>query len=87
MRFVAAVERLSSAVAAPDTGDLRGDLRAIADGLRALFARPTTARLVAALVGQMSASPDLAAALRRGFLADRRAAGPAKKKTAAKKAS
>lgn len=66
--------RLSSEVPAPDTGDLEADLRAIAEGLVAVFSQPATARLVAALVARMPHDPVLAENLREGFLAARREA-------------
>jgi len=72
--LLAAVDQLSASVPAPDTGTLRGDLASIAHGLAAVFAAPSTGPLVAALVGQAARDPDLADALRTGFLAARRAA-------------
>jgi AcrR family transcriptional regulator len=72
--LLAAVDHLSSAVPAPDTGTLRGDLATIAHGLADVFAAPSTGPLVAALVGQAARDADLADALRTGFLAARRAA-------------
>jgi AcrR family transcriptional regulator len=71
---VAAAQRLSEAVPAPDTGTLRGDLDTIADGLTAVFSAPTTASIVATLLPQMASNDALADALRRGFLAARRTA-------------
>jgi AcrR family transcriptional regulator len=72
--LVAAVDRLSRTVAAPDTGDLRGDLTAIVDGLARVFSSPQVARLTGAIVAQVTLDPDLADAVRSGFLADRRTA-------------
>lgn len=72
--LLAAVDRLSAAVPVPDTGTLHGDLTAIAHGLATVFAAPSTGPLVAALLGQAARDPDLADALRTGFLASRRAA-------------
>jgi AcrR family transcriptional regulator len=74
---LAAAEHLSAAVPVPDTGTLRGDLDAIAAGLAAVFGSPTTPRLVGALVSEMVREPDLAHALRDGFLAARRSAARA----------
>jgi AcrR family transcriptional regulator len=74
---LAAAEHLSAAVPVPDTGTLRGDLDAIAVGLAAVFGSPTTPRLVGALVSEMVREPDLAHALRDGFLAARRSAARA----------
>lgn len=70
----AAARRLSEEVPAPDTGDLRGDLAAIVDGLATVFADPATARLVGALVARMPHDAALASGLREGFLATRRRA-------------
>lgn len=70
----AAAMRLSAEVPTPDTGDLEADLRAIAEGLAAVFAQPATARLVAALLARMPHDPALAENLRQGFLAARRRA-------------
>lgn len=71
---VAAVERLSQRVPVPNTGTLRGDLTAIANALRAIFAGRDMARLVSAIIAQMSLQPALAEAMRSGFLAERRSA-------------
>lgn len=70
----AAARHLSEQVPVPDTGELRGDLMAIADGLTTVFADPATARLVGALVARMPHDPALASGLREGFLAARRRA-------------
>jgi AcrR family transcriptional regulator len=70
----AAARRLSEEVPAPDTGDLRRDLAGIVDGLATVFAEPTTARLVGALVARMPHDAALASGLREGFLAARRRA-------------
>jgi AcrR family transcriptional regulator len=71
---LAAVGSLANRVPAPDTGDLRRDLTAIADGLAAVFSAPTTRRLVGALVERLLRDEEMAAALRGGFLTERRAA-------------
>lgn len=71
---LAAVEQLSAEVPVPDTGDLRSDLTAIAEGLAAVFRAPDAGRLVATLTAQMALTPELANALRGGFLTARRAA-------------
>ncbi len=70
----AAATRLSRQVPVPDTGSVRDDLRAIARGLAAVLAAPGADRLVSALVAAASTDPDLAAALRAGFLHERREA-------------
>jgi AcrR family transcriptional regulator len=72
--LLAAVEGLAEAIDTPDTGDLRRDLLAIADSLTGLFAGPHVARLVATLAAQMASRPELARAVRDGFLAGRRRA-------------
>ena len=69
---VAAADALAQAVPTPDTGSLRTDLVLLADGLAAVFAAPGTAALVGALAERMPHDPQLAVALRRGFLAARR---------------
>lgn len=74
---LAAAHQLSEQVPAPDTGSLHGDLLAIAEGLATVFGSTGTPRLVGALVAQMAREPDLAAALRTGFLAARRSAARA----------
>lgn len=71
---LAAVGSLANRVPAPDTGDLRRDLTAIADGLAAVFSAPATGRLVGALVERLLHDEEMAAALRGGFLTERRAA-------------
>lgn len=74
---VAAAEALSQTVTAPDTGTVRGDLEAIADGLVAVFSGPSTARLVGSLLAEATRDQALATALRDGFLQTRRAAARA----------
>lgn len=70
--ILAAAEYLSQTVPVPDTGDVRDDLEAIVVELARVFGRPTTVRFVAALVAGMADDPELATALRDGFLAVRR---------------
>lgn len=74
---LAAAEALSQAVPVPDTGSVRGDLEAIADGLVAAFNVPDSARLVGSLLAEATRDPALASALRSGFLAVRRGAARA----------
>jgi AcrR family transcriptional regulator len=71
---LAAAEAVSQSVPVPDTGSVRGDLEAIADGLVAVFNGPSTARLVGSLVAEATRDDALADALRSGFLTARRQA-------------
>lgn len=71
---LAAVEQLSQVVPTPDTGTLRGDLTAIAEGLAAVFSAPRSSRLIGTLIARMGRDAQLATALRGGFLAARRGA-------------
>lgn len=71
--LLAAVTQLSAEVPVPDTDDLRSDLTAIAEGLAAIFRTSGTRRLVGTLLAEMTTTPELAAALRSGFLSERRA--------------
>jgi AcrR family transcriptional regulator len=71
---LAAVASLAGRVPAPDTGTLRGDLTAIAEGLVQVFSAPRTRRLVGALIGRLVTDDELARRLRSGFLTERRAA-------------
>ncbi|WP_182898920.1 TetR/AcrR family transcriptional regulator [Microbispora sp. H10830] len=54
----------------PDTGSLRGDLRALLDGLARLLTTPPAADIAVAALGAAANSPELAEAA-RGFFADR----------------
>lgn len=72
--LLAAVDDLATEIATPDTGDLRRDLFAIATSLTGLFTAPDVRRLVATLAAQMATRPELARAVREGFLASRRRA-------------
>lgn len=82
---IAAAQSLAHEVPVPDTGSLRGDLTAIAEGLAAVFAAPRTAALVGALVGQLPHDPGLADALRTGLLAPRRDAARTALRSAAQR--
>lgn len=70
--ILAAAEQLSHTIPVPESGDLRSDLEAIVVGLANTFGAPATDRLVAALVAGMAQDPELATAVRTGFLGVRR---------------
>jgi AcrR family transcriptional regulator len=70
----AAVAALVGEIAVPDTGSTRGDLLALMHEATEVYSRPVAARAMPALVAAMSRNPDLAHAVRTGFLAVRRAA-------------
>ena len=55
---------------APDTGSLRGDLRALLDGLAWMLTTPPAADIAVAALGAAANNPELAAAA-KGFFADR----------------
>lgn len=57
----------------PDTGSVRDDLRAFMGGLMDHLRTSDAARVMPALVAELSRSPELADALREGFLQPRRA--------------
>lgn len=69
---LAAASTLSTSIPTPDTGTLRGDLEALALALASVFSEASTARLVSSLVEQLAHKPQLATALREGFLRTRR---------------
>jgi AcrR family transcriptional regulator len=68
----AAVERVVTHIAVPDTGTIGGDLRALVDDALALYRDPATAALLSGLVAAMARSERIARAVREGFLAVRR---------------
>lgn len=70
----AAVASLVSEIALPDTGTTRGDLLSLMRDAVAVYSRPGAGGLMASLVEAMRHDPALAAAVREGFLAGRRAA-------------
>jgi AcrR family transcriptional regulator len=74
---LAAAGRLAEAVPAPDTGSLRGDLKAIVGGLADVFSAQNVPALVGALVAEAVHDADLAATVREGFVRTRRAAAVA----------
>ena len=65
----------TSAVLPPDTGSLRGDIRAIAEDAIALLANPLIRGVIQSLVAQARLSPDLADVLTERFRNPRRQAG------------
>jgi AcrR family transcriptional regulator len=70
----AAVAGLVSEIAVPDTDSTRGDLLALMGEAVAVYADPTAAGVMPSLVGEMRRQPELADAVRDGFLARRRQA-------------
>jgi AcrR family transcriptional regulator len=61
-------------IAVPDTGSTRADLLALMREAVELYSGSLPGRLMPNLVGAMARKPELASALRNGFLAGRRAA-------------
>jgi AcrR family transcriptional regulator len=70
----AAIARLVSDIAVPDTGATRSDLLALMRDAVAVYTGPVAAGVMPSLVEAMRRSPALARATREGFLAGRRAA-------------
>jgi AcrR family transcriptional regulator len=68
----AAVAALVSEIDVPDTGSARGDLLALMHDAVAVYRDPVHAGVMPAVVGAMRRRPDLARAVREGFLAGRR---------------
>ncbi|MEV4745464.1 TetR/AcrR family transcriptional regulator [Streptosporangium sp. NPDC049248] len=66
----ALVEADLLAMEPPDTGDLRGDLEALVEGVAALLTRPPASDVAVAALGAAVHHPELAEATRR-FFADR----------------
>jgi AcrR family transcriptional regulator len=58
----------------PDTGSTRGDLLALMREAVELYSSPLPARLMPNLIGAMAEHPELARAVRGGFIAGRRSA-------------
>jgi AcrR family transcriptional regulator len=71
---VAAVAALVSDIAVPNTGSTREDLVALMREAVAVYADPVAAGVMPSLVGAMRGRPELAQAVREGFLAQRRQA-------------
>ncbi|HEX8854735.1 MAG TPA: TetR/AcrR family transcriptional regulator [Thermoleophilaceae bacterium] len=72
--LVDAVGSLVSEIAVPDTGTLREDVRLLLRRAVRLYADSRPEKLIPELVSEMRRNPDLADAVRSGFLAQRRAA-------------
>jgi AcrR family transcriptional regulator len=70
----AAVAALVSEIAVPDTGSTRADLLAVMREAVELYRGSLSGRVMPNLVGAMAKKPELAHAVRDGFLAARRAA-------------
>jgi AcrR family transcriptional regulator len=70
----AAVAALVSDITVPNTGSTRGDLLALMREAVELYGGSLPGRLLPNLVGAMAQKPELAHAVRDGFLAGRRAA-------------
>jgi AcrR family transcriptional regulator len=65
---------VASEIAVPDTGSLRGDVRALLRDAVKLYADERPGKLIPDLVAEMARRPAVAEAVRSGFLAERRAA-------------
>ena len=70
----ATVAALVSEITVPDTGSTREDLLALMRGAVEVYGDPIKAGVMPSLVGAMPQRPELARAIRDGFLAQRRAA-------------
>jgi AcrR family transcriptional regulator len=70
----ATVAALVSEITVPDTGSTREDLRALLRGAVEVYGDPIKAGVMPSLVGAMPQRPELARAVRDGFLSQRRAA-------------
>jgi AcrR family transcriptional regulator len=68
----AAVAELVSEIAVPDTGSTHDDLLALMRDAVSVYADPTAAGVMPSLVAAMRRQPELAQAVRGGFLARRR---------------
>jgi AcrR family transcriptional regulator len=68
----AAVAELVSEIAVPDTGSTHDDLLALMRDAVAVYANPTAAGVMPSVVAAMRRQPELAQAVRGGFLASRR---------------
>jgi AcrR family transcriptional regulator len=70
----AAVSALVSEITVPDSGSTRGDLLSLMRGAIEVYSGPVAAGAMPSLVEAMNRDPELALAVRDGFLARRRAA-------------
>ena len=73
LALAAVADLVYEELAVPDTGSTRDDLLALMREAVALYRGSLARRLFPSLVGAMGQKPDLARALREGFLASRRA--------------
>lgn len=69
-----AIERIASTLPRPDTGTLREDVRAVMRSTSGMYRDPATRALLSGLVAAIARSEPIAAAVRGGFVAARRAA-------------
>ncbi|MEP6733702.1 MAG: TetR/AcrR family transcriptional regulator [bacterium] len=67
-----AIERIMVSLTVPDTGSTRGDLRAVMRDTMRMYHDPQTTALLSGLVAAMARSPQIAKAVRGGFVAARR---------------
>jgi AcrR family transcriptional regulator len=72
--LVDAVAALVSEITIPDTGSTHGDLLALMAGAVQVYGESREARVLPGVLDAMSRDPELAKAVREGFLARRRAA-------------
>jgi AcrR family transcriptional regulator len=70
----AAVAAVVGEISVPDTGSTRNDLTALMNDAVAVYSKPVAAGAMPALVSAMHRDPELARAIRQGFLAARREA-------------
>jgi AcrR family transcriptional regulator len=70
----AVAELVREEIAVPDTGSTRGDLLVLMREAVGLYSGSLPARLMPNLIGAMAEQPELARAIRDGFLAARRSA-------------
>lgn len=70
----AAVAAVVGEISVPDTGSTRNDLTALMNDAVAVYSKPVAADAMPALVSAMHRDPELARAIRQGFLAARREA-------------
>ena len=68
-----AIEQIASTLPRPDTGTLREDVRAVMRSTSGMYRDPATRALLSGLVAAIARSDPIAAAVRGGFVAARRA--------------
>ena len=69
-----AIQRIVSRFEVPDTGTIRGDLRALVNDTARLYRDPGARGLLSSFLAAMQRSPRIAKLLRSGFIATRREA-------------